>query len=107
MLMRIQLNRADFALQENNALNGSLIAFPFTPLSSWLSRHHEWQADQFTCELSNSPDALATALIKLSGDNLANLHPHPLYAKFYYSHPPVLERVYRLFEEAKKDIIKI
>jgi STE24 endopeptidase len=82
---------------------GSLIAFPFTPLSSWLSRRHEWQADQFACELSNSPDALATALIKLSGENLANLHPHPLYAKFYYSHPPAVERVQRLFEEAKKE----
>jgi STE24 endopeptidase len=83
---------------------GSLVAFPFTPLSSWLSRLHEWQADQFACELSNSPDALATALIKLSGENLANLHPHPLYAKFYYSHPPAVERVQRLFEEAKKRI---
>jgi STE24 endopeptidase len=75
---------------------GSLVAFPFTPLSSWLSRRHEWQADQFACELSGAPDALATALIKLSGENLANLHPHPLYAKFYYSHPPVVERVHRL-----------
>jgi len=75
---------------------GSLIAFPFTPFSSWLSRRHEWQADQFARELSNAPDALASALIKLSRENLANLHPHPLYAKFYYSHPPVVERVQRL-----------
>jgi STE24 endopeptidase len=39
---------------------------------------------------------LAEALIKLSKENLANLHPHPLYAAFYYSHPPVVERVKRL-----------
>lgn len=80
---------------------GSLAAFPFTPLSSWLSRRHERQADRFACELSGAPDALATALIKLSGENLANLHPHPLYASFYYSHPPVVERVYRLREDAR------
>ena len=82
---------------------GSLVAFPFTPLSSWLSRRHEWQADQFACELSGAPDALATALIKLSGENLANLHPHPLYAKFYYSHPPVVERVQRLWQYVKNE----
>jgi STE24 endopeptidase len=82
---------------------GSLIAFPFTPLSSWLSRRHEWQADQFACELSGTPDALATALIKLSGENLANLHPHPIYAKFYYSHPPVVKRVKRLRQHVKNE----
>lgn len=72
---------------------GSLVVFPLTPLSSWLSRNHERQADQFACELSGDPEALASALIKLSGENLANLHPHPFYASFYYSHPPVIERV--------------
>jgi STE24 endopeptidase len=43
---------------------------------------------------------LAEALIKLSRENLANLHPHPLYAAFYYSHPPVVERVRSLRERA-------
>lgn len=80
---------------------GSLMAFPFTPFSRWLSRRHEWQADQFARELSSAPDALATALIKLSGKNLGNLHPHPLYATFYYSHPPVVKRVQRLRQDAE------
>ena len=76
----------------------SLAAFPLTPLSSWLSRRHEWEADRFATELSGMPDALASALVKLSRENLANLHPHPLYASFYYSHPPVVARVARLRE---------
>ena len=80
---------------------GSLAAFPFTPLFSRLSRRHEGQADHFACELSGMPGALATALIKLSRENLANLHPHPLYAKFFYSHPPVVERVQGLLGKAK------
>lgn len=84
-------------------LLGSVVAFPFTPFVSWLSRRHEWQADQFACELSSAPDALANALIKLSRENLANIHPHPLYAKVYYSHPPVVERVQRLLEKVKKE----
>jgi len=36
---------------------------------------------------------LASALVKLSKDNLSNLHPHPIYSKFYYSHPPAVERI--------------
>jgi STE24 endopeptidase len=100
----IGLTQASFAAQTVILMFlGSLIAFPFTPLSSWLSRRHEWQADQFACELSGAPDALANALIKLSGENLANLHPHPLYAKFYYSHPPVVERVRRLWQYARRE----
>jgi len=43
---------------------------------------------------------MISALVKLSKDNLSNLHPHPLYASFYYSHPPVLERIWKLKEMA-------
>lgn len=75
---------------------GSLVGFPLTPLGSWISRRHEWEADRYGAELSGMPEQLASALIKLSKENLANLHPHPLYARFYYSHPPVVERVRRL-----------
>jgi STE24 endopeptidase len=76
----------------------SLITFPLAPLSSWLSRRHEWQADRFAAEISGTPAALASALIKLTKENLSNLHPHPLYAKIYYSHPPMVERVKKLLE---------
>ena len=79
----------------------AVAAFFITPLSSWLSRRDEREADRFACELTGQPEALATALIKLSRDNLANLHPHPLYAKFHYSHPPVVERVRELREMAE------
>ncbi|WP_298268624.1 M48 family metallopeptidase [Geobacter sp.] len=74
----------------------SIAAFPLTPLSSWLSRRHEREADRFACGLTGDPEGLASALVKLSTENLSNLHPHPLYAAFYYSHPPVVERVRRL-----------
>jgi STE24 endopeptidase len=72
---------------------GSIVAFPLTPLSSYLSRRHEKEADRFACEITENPESMATSLIKLSKDNLSNLHPHPLYAAFYYSHPPVVGRV--------------
>ncbi len=77
---------------------GSLLTFPLTPLGSAWSRHDEWQADRFAVELAGCAPALASALAKLSRENLANLHPHPFYAKFYYSHPPVTERIRSLRE---------
>ena len=72
---------------------GSIISFPFTPISAYFSRRHERQADRFACELTGETESLASSLIKLSKDNLSNLHPHPLFAKLYYSHPPVVNRV--------------
>ena len=80
------------------AFVSGIFAFPLTPLFSGLSRRHEDEADRFASELTGSPEGLATALIKLSKDNLSNLHPHPLYARFYYSHPPVVERIRRMRE---------
>ena len=72
---------------------GNIAAFPITPLFSYFSRRHERQADRFACELTGKPESMASSLIKLSKDNLSNLHPHPLYAVFYYSHPPVVQRI--------------
>ena len=77
-------------------LLGFLFSLPltvFSPLGNWLSRRDERQADNFAAKLSTTPEALASALVKMSRDNLSNLHPHPLYAAIYYSHPPVVERV--------------
>ena len=78
------------------AFVAAIPGFFLTPLSAGWSRAHERQADDFARRLTGTPLELANALVKLSRDNLANLHPHPLYAAFYYSHPPVIERVRRL-----------
>ena len=77
---------------------GGIISFPFTPLGSYISRRFERQADRFACEITENSEAMASALIKLSKDNLSNLYPHPVYAAFYYSHPPVVERIRNMKE---------
>jgi STE24 endopeptidase len=72
---------------------GGIISLPFTPVSSFISRRFEREADVFAFSLSGNKEAMISALIKLSKDNLSNLHPHPLYAGFYYSHPPMVQRI--------------
>ncbi len=74
----------------------SIISFPLTPFFSFLTRHYEREADEFACRMTGDPEGLATALVKLARDNLSNLHPHPWYAAFYDSHPPVVERIRRI-----------
>lgn len=71
----------------------SIVSFPCIPVFNFISRKFEYQADKFACDISGGGSALADAMVKLTKDNLANLQPHPFYAKFHYSHPPILERI--------------
>ena len=79
----------------------SLLLFPLAPLFAAWSRHDEREADRFAVDLHGAPLDLAAALAKLGSENLSNLHPHPLYAAFYYSHPPLAERIGTLRTLAK------
>jgi len=66
------------------------------PLESAISRKFEREADDFALDLMKTAEPMRSALKRLAIDNLANLTPHPLYAWFYYSHPPLVERIARL-----------
>jgi STE24 endopeptidase len=66
-----------------------------SPLSARLSRKHEFQADAYACQQASGQD-LSSALLKLYKDNASTLTPDPVYARFYYSHPPASERLARL-----------
>jgi STE24 endopeptidase len=77
-------------------------AFTFflTPLGSLWSRRHEFEADAFATRQASAAE-LATALVKLHRDNASTLTPDPVYAAFYYSHPPPLERITRLRQQSQ------
>ncbi len=64
-----------------------------TPVLSAVQRRYEREADAAVAGLTGTTAPLVGALKRLAKDNLANLHPHPLYARFYYSHPPLAERI--------------
>ena len=72
-----------------------VFSFFIAPLFALLSRKHEFEADAYAMVQTRGQD-LATALLKLYEDNASTLTPDPVYAKFYYSHPPASERLARM-----------
>ena len=69
-----------------------VFTFWVTPVTAWLSRRDEYQADQFAAKQASS-QALVSALVKLYDDNAATLTPDPLHSAFYDSHPPATQRI--------------
>jgi len=63
------------------------------PLENKLSLKHEREADSFAVDVMGGGAPLADALANLTSENLANPFPHPLYATFHYTHPPIPERI--------------
>ena len=63
-----------------------------SPLSARWSRKAEFEADAYARAQTDGAD-LASALLKLHEDNGSTLTPDPVYARFYYSHPPASERL--------------
>jgi STE24 endopeptidase len=72
-----------------------VFTFFVTPLASLWSRRHEFEADAFASQHASAGE-LAAALVKLHRDNATTLTPDPVYAAFFYSHPPPLTRITRL-----------
>lgn len=65
------------------------------PLMSWLSRRHEFEADDFAAGQADA-SKLVEALVKLYKENANTLTPDPLYSAFHDSHPPAPVRIAHL-----------
>ncbi|MEA2047908.1 MAG: M48 family metallopeptidase [Campylobacterota bacterium] len=72
-----------------------LLSFVFTPFMSAVSRHNEYAADEFGSAMGGKEN-LVSALMKLVTENKSFPKSHPLVIFFYYTHPPVLERLKEL-----------
>merc|ERR1712127_105288 len=75
-------------LQYITAPYSALIGF----LMSVLSRHFEFQADEFAAKLGKAKD-LCSALVKLNNDNLSFPVYDWLFSAWHHSHPPLLQRI--------------
>jgi STE24 endopeptidase len=84
----------------------SCLGFFLSPIGAGIMRRYEREADKMAVELTGTSRHMISALKRLAKDNLSNLHPHPLYVWFYYSHPPLLERIDNLqVMEPKKESV--
>ena len=81
-----------------------LVSFVFTPVMSYVSRHNEYAADEFGSKMGGKEN-LVSALMKLVTENKAFPKSHPLVIFFYYTHPPVLERLKELGYDASNVVI--
>jgi STE24 endopeptidase len=101
-----------FGLPDDPGLGLVIVLFamgPFghilSPFTNFMSRRAEFQADGFAKSMFGARPMIS-ALTKLSRDNLATLTPDRLYALFYYSHPPIPERIAHL-ESVRVDMAAI
>lgn len=62
----------------------------FSFLMHGLSRHFEYQADEYAVKLGYD---LTQSLAKLSSSNLSSLIIDPLYSAYHHTHPTLIERI--------------
>ncbi len=68
---------------------------------SWFSRKMERKADAFAATNGYGKE-LISALKKMSGDDFADLNPHPFVVALEYSHPPIHERITLIEKKLRK-----
>lgn len=72
-----------------------VFSFYLQPVMAWLSRKHEFEADDYAMQQSNAA-TLIRALVKLYKENASTLTPDPVYSAFHDSHPPAPVRIRNL-----------
>ena len=72
---------------------GGVLALVVRPLVNAVSRSHERRADAYALGLTKNPAAFMSAMRRLGQQNLAEENPSRLVQAFFYTHPPVKERL--------------
>jgi len=95
LFLSFGLQKTAFSVIAFFLLLSPIVAFIFMPIMGVLSRSNEYAADEYgsKCE---SKQTLANALEKLANENKSFPVSHPLYIFFYFTHPPLVERLKRL-----------
>lgn len=71
----------------------SLFMLLSTPLSNYVSRYMEREADRFGLEITQHNKAAAESFIALQMQNLGNPRPGPIFKFWRATHPPLGERI--------------
>jgi len=95
LFLAIGLENEPYAIITLFLMFSPILSFFLMPLISAISRHNEYAADEFGSNLQTKED-LVSALLKLANENKSFPLSHPLYIFFFYSHPPLVERLKEL-----------
>ena len=95
LFLQLHLNNEPYSIIIIFMMFSPILSFFLMPLISAMSRHNEYEADKFGSDLSSKED-LINALLKLANENKSFPLSHPLYIFFFYSHPPLVERLKEL-----------
>lgn len=81
----------------------SVLLFASSPLSNYISRYQETRADQYAISLTGDRESAVTAFQKLTISGLSEVNPQLLVKWFRYTHPPMLERIYKVAENVEEN----
>jgi len=68
-------------------------ALAVKPVMNAISRAHERRADAYALRMTSNPPAFISAMRRLGQQNLAEENPSRLVRAFFYTHPPIKERL--------------
>ena len=64
-----------------------------SPITNWISRKFEYEADHYAVSETDKHEVFKSALLKLNEQNLGDPDPHPLVEWYSYSHPSIKRRL--------------
>jgi STE24 endopeptidase len=74
-------------------LTAGAIGLCVKPVLNAMSRSHERRADSYALKMTGNPSAFIAAMRRLGQQNLAEDSPSKLVQAFFYTHPPIKERL--------------
>lgn len=72
---------------------GGIIGLIQTPISNFISRKFEYEADEYAIVSTNKTESFINTLEKLTDQNLGDREPLPIVEWFFYSHPSITNRI--------------
>lgn len=74
-------------------MTAGVLGLVVKPVMNAVSRSHERRADRYALRLTRNPGAFLSAMRRLGQQNLAEENPSRLVQAFFYTHPPIKDRL--------------
>jgi STE24 endopeptidase len=71
----------------------SVYGFIFLPVTNFVSRQYEKEADCYAVKLTNNYYSFESTMLKLADLNLSDKEPNRFVEIFFYSHPAINNRI--------------